>query len=103
MVNQCFNKAATMMHFKILLVMVCLLMLSCKNKQETIKPIEEGITESVYASGIIKSTNQYNVFSTVNGVIAEILVKEGDVVNKGDAILKLVNTNAQLITTRLEH
>lgn len=86
------------MQFKILLVIISLLIISCKKKQETTKPIEEGITESVYASGIIKSTNQYNVFSTVNGVIAEILVNEGDVVNKGDAILKLVSTNAQLNT-----
>jgi HlyD family secretion protein len=71
---------------------------SCKSKQEKIKPVEEKITESVYASGVIKSNNQYKVFSTVNGVIAEIIVKEGDVVKKGDAIMKLVNTNAQLNT-----
>ncbi|MFM9910132.1 MAG: efflux RND transporter periplasmic adaptor subunit [Chitinophagaceae bacterium] len=70
--------------------------ISCKSKQEKIKPVEEKITESVYASGIIKSNNQYKVFSTVNGVIAAIMVKEGDVVKKGDAIIKLVNTNAQL-------
>jgi HlyD family secretion protein len=86
------------MNPKILLVIISLLIIACNAKQETTKPIEEGITESVYASGIIKSTNQYQVFSTVNGVIATILVKEGDVVNKGDAILKLVNTNAQLNT-----
>ena len=74
------------------------LLASCESKQEKIKPVEEKITESVYASGIIKSTNQYKVFSTVNGVIAAIVVKEGDVVKKGDAIIKLVNTNAQLNT-----
>ena len=71
---------------------------ACKSKQEKILPLQEAITESVYASGIIKSTNQYNVFSTVNGLIAEILVKEGDEVKKGDAIIKLVNTNANLNT-----
>jgi HlyD family secretion protein len=69
---------------------------SCKSKQEKVKPIEESITESVYASGIIKSTNQYKVFATVNGLIATILVKEGDVIQKGDPIMKLTNTNAQL-------
>ena len=69
---------------------------SCKSKQEKTKPVQEKISESVYASGIIKSINQYKVFSTVNGVIAAIMVKEGDVVKKGDAIIKLVNTNAQL-------
>jgi len=72
--------------------------ISCKSKQEKIKPTEEKITESVYASGFLKSTHQYKVFSTVNGVIAAILVKEGDVIKKGDAIIKLVNTNAQLNT-----
>lgn len=71
---------------------------SCKSKQEKIKPKAEKISESVYASGIIKSNNQYKVFSTVNGVIAAILVKEGDVVNKGDAIMKLVNTGSRLNT-----
>ncbi len=80
------------------IILPLLFLASCKSKQEKIKPIEEKITESVYASGIIKSNNQYKVFSTVNGVIAEILVKEGDVVKKGDVIIKLVNTNAQLNT-----
>jgi len=69
---------------------------SCRSKEEKVLPVKETITESVYASGIVKSTNQYNVFSTVNGLIAEILVKEGDEVEKGDTIIKLVNTNAQL-------
>ncbi len=73
-----------------------LLLVSCKNKQEKIKPVQEQITESVYASGIIKSTHQYKVFSTVNGLIASIAVKEGDLVKKGDAILKLLNTHAKL-------
>jgi HlyD family secretion protein len=75
-----------------------LLFTSCKSKQEKVKPTAEKITESVYASGIIKSTHQYKVFSTVNGVIAAILVNEGDVVKRGDAIIRLVNTSAQLNT-----
>jgi HlyD family secretion protein len=84
---------------KIVTILLLLLFFaSCKKKQEKIKPTEEKITESVYASGTIKSNNQYKVFSTVNGVIAAIIVKEGDVVKKGDAIIRLVNTNAQLNT-----
>ncbi len=82
--------------FQILLMGI--LMQSCKSKQEKILPLQEAITESVYASGIVKSINQYNVFSAVNGLVAAILVKEGDVVKKGDAIIKLVNTNALLNT-----
>jgi multidrug efflux pump subunit AcrA (membrane-fusion protein) len=78
------------------LIIVFLLLASCKNKQEKVKPIEEKITESVYASGVIKSKNQYQVFATVNGLVAEVLVTEGDTVKKGDPIIRLSNTTAQL-------
>ena len=84
------------MNQKILLLSMSFLIISCKSKHEKVKPTEERITESVYASGIIKSNNQYKVFSTVNGIVAAIIVKEGEVVKKGDAIIKLVNTNAQI-------
>lgn len=58
----------------------------------------ENITESVYAAGIIKAKNQYQVFSTVNGLISQILVTEGDTVKKGDALIKVLNETAQLNT-----
>ncbi len=73
-----------------------LLLASCKNKQEKISPVEEKITESVYASGMVKSKNQYQVYSSVNGLVAEVLVTEGSLVNKGDALIRLTNTSAQL-------
>lgn len=76
---------------------------SCNGKEEKTQPLIENISESVYASGIIKSKNQYQVFSTVNGLIQEILVKEGEAVKKGDPIIwitsetsKLTRENAQL-------
>lgn len=71
---------------------------SCKNKQEKLQPVKEKITESVYASGIIKSKNQYQVFSSLNGLVSIIHVAEGDVVKKGDPIISLTNTAAQLNT-----
>jgi len=73
-----------------------LLLAACKDKQEKTNPVEEKITESVYASGIVKSSNQYQVYSSVNGLIAEVLVTEGSLVNKGDALMRLINTSAQL-------
>jgi multidrug efflux pump subunit AcrA (membrane-fusion protein) len=36
---------------------------------EGIKPTVGTVTESVYASGIIKADNQYTVYSTVNGIL----------------------------------
>jgi HlyD family secretion protein len=75
-----------------------ILLFSCKKKQEKIQPTIESITESVYASGIVKSKNQYKVFSTVNGLVNDVLVTEGDVVKKGDILIKITNTTAQLNT-----
>jgi multidrug efflux pump subunit AcrA (membrane-fusion protein) len=75
---------------------VFLIITSCKKKQEQTKPIEEKITESVYASGIIKAANQYQVFSTVNGLIAEKFVTEGDIVKKGSPLLRISNSTVQL-------
>jgi multidrug efflux pump subunit AcrA (membrane-fusion protein) len=78
------------------LAFVLLMMVSCNKKQEQTKPVEEKITSSVYASGIIKTVNQYQVFSTVNGLVAEKFVTEGDVVKKGSSILRISNSTVHL-------
>jgi multidrug efflux pump subunit AcrA (membrane-fusion protein) len=79
-----------------LLLIFFLMLFSCKNKQERTKPLVEKITESVYASGIIKSKNQYQVFSIVNGIIEEIIAKEGDLIKRNDPILRLQNVSSKL-------
>jgi HlyD family secretion protein len=86
------------MHIKLLFFAIIILFYSCKKKAEKTSPVVESITASVYASGIIKSKNQYKVFSAVNGLISEIPVAEGNVVKKGDVIIKLSNAAAQLNT-----
>jgi multidrug efflux pump subunit AcrA (membrane-fusion protein) len=50
----------------------------------------------VYASGTIKSKNQYQVFATVNGLLVEIFVKEGDTVKKGEAVLRIAGEAQRL-------
>ncbi len=47
----------------------------------------ENITESVYAAGVIKAKNQYQVFSTVSGIINKILVTENDLVKLGSPLM----------------
>jgi len=69
---------------------------SCSEKEKYIQPIEESITESVYASGIVKSKNQYQVFASVNGIVENMLVSEGDTVKINDAIVKIVNETSKL-------
>jgi HlyD family secretion protein len=85
-----------MLRFGLQFFAIFLLFTACKSKQEKINPIEEKITEAVYASGIVKSKNQYQVYSSVNGLITEVLVTEGTLVNKGDALIRLTNTSAKL-------
>lgn len=72
--------------------------ISCRQKAVTTQPVVERITESVYASGTIKSEHQYEVYATVNGVAARLLVKEGDTIRKGSAILQITDATAQLNT-----
>ena len=73
------------------IILLMSLLFSCKNKVETTYPSVEKITHSVYASGIVKSYNQYQVYSKVNGVIAQILVQDGAIIKKGQAIIKLAD------------
>ncbi|MDO9000087.1 MAG: efflux RND transporter periplasmic adaptor subunit [Bacteroidota bacterium] len=79
-----------------LLSIIIVLFASCGSKQEKLNPTVEKITESVYASGIIKSKNQYQVFATVNGLIEEIFIKEGGLVKTGDSILRIQNLSSEL-------
>lgn len=69
---------------------------ACKQKPEQTTVMEEKIVASAYASGTIKSQNQYQLFATVNGIIKDIFVKEGDTVKKGQPILKIQNETARL-------
>lgn len=72
------------------------MLLSCTEKTERTSPQIKPITESVYASGIIKSVGQYQVFSTVSGLVQDVYVKEGDTILKNTPILKLLGHTAAL-------
>lgn len=74
------------------------LTLSCSNGKQSITPEVKSITESVYASGLIKSKNQYEVYGKSNGIIQKIFVREGMPVKKGDSIFQLENKNLILAT-----
>lgn len=71
-------------------------MVSCQHPAKEIKPTVESISESVYASGIVKSYHQYQVFSSVNGLVVEVYVAEGDSVQKGSALARIDNRVANL-------
>ena len=74
------------------------LVFGCSQSTETISPTKSNITESVYAAGIVKSNQQYEVFAELNGKIETIFVKEGDFVQKGTPLFQLENNSTKLST-----
>ncbi|AMM51452.1 hypothetical protein TH61_10085 [Rufibacter sp. DG15C] len=78
------------------IVLLLLLVVSCKEKQEKTKPRLSAITESVYASGTVKAAEQYTAFPVVSGIVQTILVKAGDTVQKGAPLFLLEDNTASL-------
>lgn len=53
----------------VLMLFLSILLINCSQKEsQEIQPTIGGITESVYASGVIKAKDQYMVYATVNGI-----------------------------------
>ena len=48
----------------VVLFAIGIFLISCKNKQETSFPTVGPITESIYASGVLKTSDQYQAFVT---------------------------------------
>jgi HlyD family secretion protein len=89
--NTKMNKRITFIMFIMILIF-----LSCNGKKETITPEVKNISESVYASGIVKSKNQYEVYPKANGIVNKIAVKEGGFVKTGHLLFSIENPNAKL-------
>jgi len=68
----------------------------CSGKKEIVHPEFQPITASVYASGVVKSRNQYQVFAPTPGVIGKIYITEGDLVKRGQPIVQVNNRATQL-------
>jgi HlyD family secretion protein len=80
----------------VLLFSIVWFLISCDGKPETVHPQIETISESVYASGLVRSRNQYQVYATVNGVISEVLATEGALVKKGDILMTVRSKSSEL-------
>ncbi|MEC5165439.1 HlyD family secretion protein [Flavobacterium sp. PL11] len=87
------------MSSKILSLLVLLLLFSCSKKEtEKIKPTIGDVTESVYASGVIKAEGQYTVYATVNGTLQKVNVIVGQSINKGQTLFELESDKAEINT-----
>ena len=74
-----------------LLIIAGISLFACSKKEASISPTSGNITESIYASGTIKSADQYQAFVSVSGIIEEIYVKEGQQVRIGTPLLRVSN------------
>lgn len=84
---------------KVFCFSITIFIVSCsKNDTEEIQPTVGSITESVYASGIIKSENQYTVYATVSGVLQKIKVTPGQTIAKGQTLFQIESDKASLTT-----
>jgi len=70
----------------------------CGKKVETTTAQRTDIVESVYASGVLKSQNQYEVYSRAVGVVKAVFVHEGDSIKKGDPLFQIENRSSSLTT-----
>ena len=77
---------------------VCFFVLlgGCSEKREQTRAVINDITFSLYASGTIKSKDQYTVLSTVPGVIKKIHVVPGALVRTGELLFTLEDREAAL-------
>jgi HlyD family secretion protein len=83
---------------KITIFIIFLFTLSCSNKEVQIQPTIGDVTESVYASGLIKAEDQYTVYSTVNGILKKIKVSANQSIQEGQLLFELENDKAALNT-----
>lgn len=81
---------------QLVFLVLCVLTCACNTKVEKTVPSTGKITESVYAAGFIKARNQYQVFSTVSGIVDKMYVTENDLVKKGTPLFLLADQPSKL-------
>ncbi|AMO19913.1 efflux RND transporter periplasmic adaptor subunit [Flavobacterium columnare] len=83
---------------KILLISLLSIVSCSKKAAKETQPKKGTVTESVYASGVVKADKQYIVFSTVTGVLQNINVKPGQPIIKGQSLFQIESEKANLAT-----
>lgn len=74
-------------------------LVACSKKTtDKIKPTLGDVTESVYASGVIKADGQYTVYATVNGTLKKVNASVGQSIAKGQSLFELESDKAELNT-----
>ena len=72
-------------------VLLLIVISSCGNKNNEVKPIYKDITETVFASGTLEPEGEYNLVSQSDGYIVHLNFKEGDIIKTGDVFAVVDN------------
>jgi HlyD family secretion protein len=82
--------------FPFLSVLVILLISSCTEQIQGIKPQYRDVTEAVYSTITVQPRHSYKVYPQVGGIIEELSIEEGDEVKKGDFLFKITNNKSNV-------
>ncbi len=77
---------------KTLYILPILIFSTCGKSSQTIQPSIKPLMEAVYASGFVISDQEYQVFSQADGTLKQVVVKEGEIVKKGQPLLIVEST-----------
>lgn len=70
--------------------------MSCSKSTDKIQPRAQDLTESVYASVTIQPDSLYEAYAIVSGILDDNLVEEGDLVEKGQVLIQIINNAPKL-------
>ncbi|TRZ40989.1 efflux RND transporter periplasmic adaptor subunit [Robertkochia solimangrovi] len=77
-------------------VILLLVFISCNRDNDAVYPEVRTITESVYSSVTIQPDSLYQLFAAVGGILDHNYVEEGDLVQKGDSLIQIINNTPKL-------
>jgi len=83
-------------------LLLLLIISACHSTEEKVYPQRQNITEAVYASGVVKSRDQYQVFPKASGTIESFTIQKGDSVKAGQIIAHLSNETSLLNTNNAQ-
>lgn len=77
-----------------LTIVTLTLLAGCQKHRQVVIPEVKALTESVYASAVIKPVDEYRASSSIPGIMDKIWIEEGDEVKAGDPLFRIRNTTS---------
>ncbi len=76
--------------------LVLLLLIGCGKKVIETKPVEQSITETVFATGSLEAEGTYHVTAQTDGYLVYVNIDEGSIIKKGDLLAQIENSESPI-------